>query len=115
MRDIYEPRWYRRQMTGDRFACFTITYLETDLWIGIDPSSYSDAIPEFILSKIKEIRSVLDQYIARNPIFLSSLSPLKLDDCAHPFIKTMIRSSSIAGIGPMSRNVERSQALPFAY
>lgn len=99
---MYEPRWYRRLMEGARFTSFTITYLETDLWIGISPSSFRPEIPDYALDKARELRTVMDQYISCNPQFLKSLVPIKPDAQAHPVIQEMIKATAVSGTGPMS-------------
>jgi uncharacterized protein len=89
-------------MVGDRFTSFTITYLETDLWIGISPSSFHSNIPDFALAKAKELRTILDQYIAVHPEFLTSLIPIVPNPSAHPVIQAMIQATIVSGTGPMS-------------
>ncbi len=89
-------------MEGERFTSFTITYLETDLWIGISPSSFRSDIPDFALVKTKELRTILDDYISIYPDFLTSLVPLSRDSLAHPMIQDMIGATIISGTGPMS-------------
>ena len=99
---MFEPRWYRRLMEGERFTSFTTTYLETDLWIGVNPSSYHPDMPGFALNKSKELRIIMDNYIATHPKFLTSLIPIKSDSLSHPIIQAMINATIISGTGPMS-------------
>ena len=99
---MFEPRWYRRLMEGERFTSFTITYLETDLWIGVNPFSYHPDMPDFVLKKSKELRVIMDNYIAIHPEFLTSLIPIKPDSLSHPIIQAMINATIISGTGPMS-------------
>jgi len=99
---MFEPRWYRRLMEGERFTSFTITYLETDLWIGVNPFSYHPDMPGFTLKKSKELRVIMDNYIAIHPEFLTSLIPIKPDSLSHPIIQAMINATIISGTGPMS-------------
>lgn len=89
-------------MEGERFTSFTITYLETDLWIGISPSSFHPEIPDFALNKARELRSVLDEYISHKPQFLTSLTPLEPEAQAHPVIQEMINATIQSATGPMS-------------
>jgi ApbE superfamily uncharacterized protein (UPF0280 family) len=89
-------------MAGERFISFTITYLETDLWIGINPSSFHPGIPDFVLAKTKELRTILDKYISVHPEFLTSLVPISPDLSAHPVIQAMINATFSSGTGPMS-------------
>jgi len=99
---MFEPRWYRRLMEGERFTSFTITYLETDLWIGVNPSSYHPDMPGFAMNKSKELRVIMDNYIAAHPEFLTSLVPVKSDPLSHSIIQSMINATIISGTGPMS-------------
>ncbi len=89
-------------MEGERFTSFTITYLETDLWIGVNPSSFHTAIPEFALSKSREIRLILDTYIIKHPEFLTSLVAIKPDTTSHRIIQAMIHATIQSETGPMS-------------
>jgi hypothetical protein len=99
---MFEPRWYRRLMDSERFVSFTLTHLETDLWIGVNPASFHPGIPGFALHLVKELRNEMDRYIGHHPSFLSSLIPLPPDKNAHVVIQKMIAASAIAGTGPMS-------------
>jgi len=77
----YIGRDYRRRM-GARFRAFSASYKETDLWIGVDPSSYSSRMEDFAASYAMSLRLELDAYIAQRPEFLSSLTPIAVDDRA---------------------------------
>lgn len=99
---MYEPRWYRNIVDSERFTTFQVEWLETDLWVAINISSFEPAIPPFILEQIKALRHILDDYIRGNEQLLHSLLPIQ-DDIAAPLeIRRLISASSIAGIGPMS-------------
>ena len=89
-------------MDSERFVSFTITHLETDLWIGIHPASFRSDIPGYALNLAKDLRREMDRYIDLHPLFLSSLTPLPPDRKAHVVIQKMIAASVIAGTGPMS-------------
>lgn len=99
---MYEPRWYRKIVDSERFTTFQVEWLETDLWIAIDRSSFNPAIPSFILEQIKGLRNTLDKYIRKNEQFLRSLVPIPDDISAPQEIRRMISASAIARIGPMS-------------
>lgn len=89
-------------MEGERFTSFTITYLETDLWIGVNPSSFHRDIPDFALAKSKELRLILDAYITKHPDFLTSLVPISHDPESNPIIQAMINATIQSETGPMS-------------
>lgn len=99
---MYEPRWYRKIVDSERFTTFQVEWLETDLWIAVDCSSYNPDIPSFILEQIKGLRNLLDTYIRGNGQFLRSLAPIPYDTSAPHEVRRMISASAIAGIGPMS-------------
>lgn len=89
-------------MEGERFTSFTFSYLETDLWIGVDPASYHNDISSFALERTRELRTILNEHIRQYPAFLTSLVPVPQVNHAHPVVKKMTEVSAIAGIGPMS-------------
>ena len=55
---------------GSRFASFRASYRESDLWIGVDPPSYSRAMEDRAASRVRSLRLGLDAYIAQRPDFL---------------------------------------------
>jgi ApbE superfamily uncharacterized protein (UPF0280 family) len=89
-------------MEGDRFISFQVSYLETDLWIGVDKPSYNPSINKFVLEKIIALRRSIDNYILRNPLFKTSLSPIPDDFEAPAEARAMIHASAISETGPMS-------------
>lgn len=99
---MYEPRWYRTMMEGNRFISFQTTYLETDLWIGIDEPSFHPSLPDFAYHEILRLRKVLNEYMAIKPRFLTSLEPLPSDGNAPPEIQSMISCTQKSETGPMS-------------
>ena len=94
-------RNYRRRM-GGRFRSFTASYKETDLWVGVDPGSYSSGMDDFVTSLARRHRLDLEAYIARRPRFLSSLVPIAPDAEAPAIANAMIAASAAAGVGPMA-------------
>jgi uncharacterized protein len=98
----FEPRWYRKQMDGGRFVSFTVEYLDTDLWIGVDKDAYSKKLQSFCLEKITSYRRQLDEYIAIYPDFRNSLVPIQFDPKAPEIARDMIIQSQNSGTGPMA-------------
>jgi len=98
----FEKRTYRSQFNTFRFHSFEVKHLETDLWIGVNPSSYIEEMKEIALAKIKELRTRLDEYIITEPFFKKSLNPFKPSDHAPIEAKEMAVAAEKAGIGPMS-------------
>jgi uncharacterized protein len=87
---------------GDRFASFSASYKETDLWVGVDPPSRAPGMEDFAASLARKLRLELEAYIVRRPEFLSSLVPIADDEGAPPLARAMIAASAAAGVGPMA-------------
>ncbi|NOR75692.1 MAG: UPF0280 family protein [Draconibacterium sp.] len=100
--DLFEERTYRTQFNTDRFTGFEISYLETDLWIGVDSSSFQPDIKELALAKIKSLRNKLDEYINAEPFFKKSLKPFHPTEIAPFEAIEMAIAAEKAGIGPLS-------------
>lgn len=109
----YEIRDYRKQFNKERFAGFTITRKESNLWIGINPEAlnFPEASPKGNIlekiktvsaEKVKELRNKFDEYIRKEPKFVNSLTPFKPSDYAPPEAKEMAVAAAIAKIGPMA-------------
>lgn len=98
----YQPRYYRNKMGGDRFDPIIVTYLETDLWIGLPHHSNKEIISRAAFDEIKRLRKLLDHYIKDHPQFLESMIPLDLTDEMPDIAKKMTLSSKTSGTGPMA-------------
>ena len=93
----YSNRDEYRQLISLGLPCFHVQHLETELFICAD-RLYDEAA----LSTVKKLRAQLDAYIAANPLFLTSLTPLEPAADAHEAIKAMCRAAKAAGVGPMA-------------
>jgi len=100
--NLFEPRTYRSQFNTKRFKGFNVNYLETDLWIGIDPASFRSEMVVVAEFRIKTLRDKLDNYILNEPFFKKSLKPFKPAETAPPEAIEMAKKAELAGIGPMS-------------
>jgi len=98
----FQPRTYRTQFNIERFQSFEVKYLETDLWIGINTSSFKEEMKETAFNKVKELRTKLDAYILEEPFFKKSLKPFKPKETAPSEAKEMAAATEIAGVGPMA-------------
>jgi ApbE superfamily uncharacterized protein (UPF0280 family) len=98
----YINRYYRDKMKSPRFSSFEVSYLETDLWIGVDPESFSTSIKDFCHTKIVEYREQLNNYIKLNTAFKTSLSPILFDPYSPAIAQHMMQQTQIAGVGPMA-------------
>ncbi|MFC1917619.1 UPF0280 family protein [Chloroflexota bacterium] len=92
-----EPRIYRHWVEGRDLIPFTVTVKETDLQI-LAASNLAQKAQRFIL----KYRRMLENYIARQPSFLSSLEPLPVPEDASQIIVQMSNAAWEAGVGPMA-------------
>jgi ApbE superfamily uncharacterized protein (UPF0280 family) len=99
---MYHPRLYRERMGLNRFCFFTVCYLETDLWIGVDKDSYREEMKDFTLKKIIELRKALDKYAGKNIEFMRTLTPVEINRDAPGIAREMAGASIISGSGPMA-------------
>ncbi|MBN1232656.1 MAG: UPF0280 family protein [Candidatus Coatesbacteria bacterium] len=95
-------RFYRNNPGEGRFITFTARYLQTDLWIAVDSSSYNEKMKKFASERTRELRHKLDAYIDSNPSFQTSLEPLQETQDAPPIAIEMIKASQKADVGPMA-------------
>lgn len=98
----FELRTYRNHFSQERFRSFLVNYKETDLWIGIDPASFKEEMKAVSLQKTKELRSILEQYLLKDPIFGKTFEPHQAEPNAPVIVKIMADSASKAGVGPMA-------------
>jgi uncharacterized protein len=98
----FQPRTYRAQFNPDRFASFTVQYLETDLWIGVDHPSFHKEIAELAQKEVVHIRKQLDRYITLHPEFLTSLNPVSPLPGVPDIAREMISSGFRTQTGPMA-------------
>ena len=74
----YEPRTYRKQSARSGLTYFSVSWLETDLWIGVDTGAFFAKLPEQVRQEIILLRQQLNHYISEQPEFLHSFSPVRL-------------------------------------
>ena len=97
-----EPRFYRTDFNTERFRGFQVKYLETDLWIGVDPDSFRTEMKEAVFSGIRELRLKLDSYIKTEPEFTKTLEPFQPMASVPPEALEMADASAKAGVGPLA-------------
>jgi len=95
--DGYQPRDYRRWVGGSGLVNFNVTVKETDLAI-----SAAEDLERKARRIILKYRTQLEEYIAANPKFQSSLEPLPRPAHAPRIITAMYEASEKAGVGPMA-------------
>lgn len=91
-------------MGKERFSSFSVSYLQVDLWIGVDfaHACHIDEMSKRTMCCIKELHSTLIEYISYNPIFYSSLAPVIVQENAPSIVHKMVNASRIANVGPMA-------------
>lgn len=94
---MYEPRTYRHWIQGGDLISFNVVVKETDLYIRA-----STNLERKTFKLVTKYREMLEGYIRRYPIFLTSLQPLPVDDNAPRIVKAMSEAASKAGVGPMA-------------
>jgi len=93
----YKEKHYRNIITDDLLKSYQIKVSETDLYIRSD----TDLSDKALESVIKH-RNLIEEYIIKRPVFLTSLKPLEEDQRAPEIIRKMLRFSKSAGVGPMA-------------
>ena len=93
----YRTRDYRHKMGSHGLKSYQVSIQETDLFILANKDVQARA-----LQLVLQYRSQLENYIARHPLFLSSLTPLQMDTLAPPLVKAMLSAALQAGVGPMA-------------
>ena len=101
-RGLVEARIYRQQFSQARFRSFVVNYKETDLWIGVDPASFLEEMEEFSFLKVKELRSIMEEYLLTDPVFGKTFEPHNVQPNAPEIVKFMAEAAIRAGVGPMA-------------
>lgn len=94
---MYEPRTYRHWVTDKDLISFSVVVKETDLLIRA--KSY---LQEKAISATKRCRSRLEEYIALNPLFTTSLEPISIEEDAPSIAREMANAAQKTGVGPMA-------------
>ncbi len=92
-----EPRFYRHWIKDDDLVSFEVAVRQTDLYIRSRRNLKDKA-----LDSVQKHRSSLESYIARHPIFLTTLQPYQAEAGAPAIVREMARVSQLAGVGPMA-------------
>lgn len=94
---MFQPRHYRRLHKPRDLVSFEVILKETDLYI-----SANSHLEEEAKKAILRYRIPLEEYIQKNPEFLTSLEPLPVDDSMPYIAKIMASASAKVGVGPMA-------------
>jgi len=94
---MYQPRTYRHWVRSKDLLSFNVVVKETDLYI-----SASTNLKRKALKLVKKYRQMLERYVEKHPLFLTSLVPLPVEDNAPQIVKSMLAAAEKAGVGPMA-------------
>lgn len=92
-------RFYRNLHKG-RFKSFSVSYRETDLWIGVD--RYEEKMLDETYKLVVQLHEQLRDHIGKNEDFLLSFQPVKVSPHSPKFITEMARAAEHARVGPMA-------------
>jgi len=98
----YKDRTYRKLFADSSLRSFSVSYKETDLWIGTDAGSYSVSMKDYALDIVSQLRNEMDAYLEKDPAYLSALVPYHPMPVAPMIFHFMSKASAQTGIGPMS-------------
>ncbi len=98
----YNERTYRGRFRSDRWMGFVVKVKDSDLWIGVDRVSFCPEMEDFCLSFVERLRVRMEEYLAMDREYASSLIPY--DPClgAPEILMRMSHASRVAGVGPMA-------------
>ncbi|MCM8756614.1 MAG: UPF0280 family protein [Candidatus Omnitrophica bacterium] len=94
---MYEERFYRYYCSKKEYN-LDISYKESDLYIVSDKPLEKN----FTLKILVKYYNQIKDYIKKNPHFLTSLSPLPIDEQALPIVKDMLLAGKISAVGPFA-------------
>ncbi len=94
---MYEKRTYRNLVKTDDLFKFEVIVKETDLLIRAEKDLSNEA-----LESVLKYRHQIEKYIEMNPEFRTSLVPLDEEIGIPDIVRTMVKTSRIAKVGPMA-------------
>jgi ApbE superfamily uncharacterized protein (UPF0280 family) len=94
---MYEPRTYRQWHQASDLVSFRVAVKETDLHVAATVNLKNKT--ERLVLKYRE---KLERYIESHPVFLTSLSPVPVEENAPDIVKMMAAASAKVGVGPMA-------------
>jgi ApbE superfamily uncharacterized protein (UPF0280 family) len=106
----YEPRRYRESLAAPGLRAFTVRYLETDLWLAVAADAPAEAEAEARLA-VLAARRELEDYIAGDPVFLTTLEPHEPARSCPEIVRAMADAAAKAGVGPLAAGAGAGEAL----
>ena len=94
---MYQPRTYRHWIEGKDLVPFEVVVKETDLYIRADCNLQRKAV-----KRIQKYRAQIEKYAEYQPEFLSSMTPISVDEKAPRIECDMADAGGKVGVGPMA-------------
>lgn len=98
----YVQRDYRSLHKASDLHYFAIQIRESDLAVGVDKKSYTDGLLSYCRKELARLRGELEDYIACDPDFKTSLVPVRLLPAAPPIVNNMAAAARLCNVGPMA-------------
>ncbi|MFZ3130208.1 MAG: UPF0280 family protein [Desulfosporosinus sp.] len=98
----FTDRFYRQDHRQVDLVHFQVAVAETDLDIGVRKERFSSELVAWVEEMIRACRRPLEDYIQRDPGFLSALTPYTVLPDAPLMVQTMAEAGRLAGVGPMA-------------
>ncbi len=98
----FEERSYRQHHRQKDLVHFQLVVKETDLDIGVRKERFSPELVEWVAESVRACRRLIEDYIQRDPKFVSSLTPYSVLPDAPLIVQTMAEAGRLAGVGPMA-------------
>jgi ApbE superfamily uncharacterized protein (UPF0280 family) len=93
----YQERFYREWSGASDLIGQEVIGKETDLFIFAERD-----IKPIAENIVKKYRAQIESYMRKRPEFMTALEPISQDASATDIIKEMIRTTALAGVGPMA-------------
>ncbi|PPD57271.1 UPF0280 family protein [Dehalogenimonas etheniformans] len=94
---MYQPRTYRKWHESADLVSFTVSVNETNLFVSARVDLERKA-----RKLVLKYRSILENYIAGHPTFLTSLKPVEIEADAPLIVRDMAETTNKVGVGPMA-------------
>lgn len=95
-------RHYRRLHRAVDLAYFQITWKETDLHVGVRREDFSPELVQRAGDTVRRLRGDIEDYIAADPVFATTLEPHPVPRGAPPIVRAMAEAAAVCGVGPMA-------------
>ena len=84
-------------MIASALICWQTQHRQTELFVCADKR-----LECLSSSAVQELRALLDDYIAANPVFAESFEPVTPKIGAPDVVRAMCAAGKVAGVGPMA-------------